>query len=696
MAKALNNLASLYESMGNYAEAKSLNRQALEIERTVLGEKHPGFASTLNNSAWLHKVMGNYAEAEPLYQQALAIRSQALAKNHPHVAASWRNLAELYIATDRENEAMALMKEAQTIDESMIGQVFSISSESQRMAYLATLQDNLDVFLSLVKKHFFGSSKAIQTGFEVVQRRKAIGSEALAAQRDAVLGGRYPSLEPKLREWTTLRMQIAQKTLAGAEMEDFEAHQQLLAEWDEQKDEMEAELARQIPEMNLELRLRAADQQAVAGALEEHSALIEFTGVDAFDFKAVPARGEPEWKPARYLAFVLSAGEEAQMIDLGEAEAIDQLIAQFRTFITRDAESHQARHGRPFKSSEDTSTFDGTALRAALFNPLLPALGDCTRLFLAPDGDLNRLPFEVLPTDDGRRLIDHYQISYLGVGRDVLRFGAESTLKPTAPFVVADPDFDLGTHALVAEENKLLRRQSRDLDRSKWHFGRLSGTRIEGEQVAAMLGVKANLSQYALETTLKACQSPRILHIATHGFFLPDQERDLNQKPPRMEWGDNAWRGRLSGAGLENPLLRSGLALAGANTWLKGETLPAEAEDGILTAEDVSGLDLLATELVVLSACETGLGEVQVGEGVFGLRRAFMLAGAKTLVMSLWKVPDQQTQELMSDFYRRILADEPRAEALRQAQLAMKQKYSDPYYWGAFICQGDPSPLSEF
>jgi CHAT domain-containing protein len=115
----------------------------------------------------------------------------------------------------------------------------------------------------------------------------------------------------------------------------------------------------------------------------------------------------------------------------------------------------------------------------------------------------------------------------------------------------------------------------------------------------------------------------------------------------------------------------------------------------MLTAEDVLGMDLLDTELVVLSACETGLGEVHVGEGVFGLRRAFALAGAKTLVMSLWKVPDQQTQELMEDFYQRILSGQPRAEALRLAQLAMKNKYSHPYYWGAFICQGNPGPLGD-
>jgi CHAT domain-containing protein len=143
----------------------------------------------------------------------------------------------------------------------------------------------------------------------------------------------------------------------------------------------------------------------------------------------------------------------------------------------------------------------------------------------------------------------------------------------------------------------------------------------------------------------------------------------------------------------ENILLRSGLALAGVNTWNRGGSLPAEAEDGLLTAEDVSGLDLLRTDLVVLSACETGLGKVWNGEGVYGLRRAFVLAGAKTLVMSLWKVPDQQTQELMGEFYQRIQRGQPRAEALREAQLAMKKRYSYPYYWGAFICQGDPSPL---
>jgi CHAT domain-containing protein len=140
--------------------------------------------------------------------------------------------------------------------------------------------------------------------------------------------------------------------------------------------------------------------------------------------------------------------------------------------------------------------------------------------------------------------------------------------------------------------------------------------------------------------------------------------------------------------------LRSGLALAGANTWLQNRPLPDEAEDGLLTAEDVSGLDLLDTELAVLSACETGLGEVRTGEGVFGLQRAFILAGAKTLVMSLWSVPDDATRELMVNFYQRILKGEPRADALHAAQNDLRQKYPEPYFWGAFVCLGNPGPLS--
>jgi tetratricopeptide (TPR) repeat protein len=788
-AASLNNLAVLHLAMGDYASALPLYRQALELRRAALGEGHPHYADSLANLAGLYQGMGDHAVAEPLYRQALQTYRTALGENHPQFAVSLHGLAGLYAATGRASEALPLMQQAAAIDDRMIGQILAIGSERQRAKFLNSVIAKLHAFLALVLQHLGGSPDAIHAALELVLRRKAIAAEAVAAQRDAVLGGKYPALEPKLRELATLRMQVARETLAGPGPEGLEAHLEKLAEWSARRERLEAELARQIPEMNLEQKLRAADRRAVTLNLPEGVALAEFVCFRPVDFHAVRARGEKQWRPARYVAFVLPAGapDEVQMVDLGEAEPIDRMIATFRAGVIAEGWAGGRDMAKRLSEVPRTAVSDiGLALRAALFDRLAPALGGRTRLLIAPDGDLTRLPFEVLPTADGRRLIDDYEISYLSSGRDVLRFGAAATNQPGEPLIVADPDFDLEAvavpkqaptkpgfwprplgrgerattnptqstikvdyepvvpcpdmqaletpiqahpapstikvdhgpvvpgPAIQAVEKPIQAHptregtacstggHSRDLDRDRgaYHFHRLPGTRAEGERIATRLGVSPWLGATTLEGRLKtACRSPRILHLATHGFFLPDQERDLNREVRGFGLDSGEFSGakdslgRLSGPLMENPMLRSGLALAGANTWLRAGNLPEEAEDGLLTAEDVTGLDLLATELVVLSACETGLGHVHVGEGVFGLRRAFVLAGAKTLVMSLWKVPDDQTRELMEDFYGRLPAGQGRAEALRQAQLALKAKCPDPFYWGAFICQGDPSPL---
>src|SRR5262249_1755114 len=161
---------------------------------------------------------------------------------------------------------------------------------------------NSELFLSLVLQHIGESPGAVRSALDLVLRRKAIGAEALAAQRDAVLTGNYPALGPRLREWAALRMQIARRTLAGPGQEGPEAHGQLLTRWANQRERLEAELARQIPEMNLARRLQATDRRAVALGLPEGAALVEFVRFHVRDFHAVPARGEPPWKPARYLA----------------------------------------------------------------------------------------------------------------------------------------------------------------------------------------------------------------------------------------------------------------------------------------------------------------------------------------------------------------------------------------------------------
>ena len=722
-AQSVHNLAELYRLIGNYAAAEPLLRQAMEIFDKALGESNAASAYYIDSLAILHHQTGDYVEAERLYRRAMEIRRAVLGEEHPDYARSLYNLAMVNAATQREAEAIESMREVLEIEDRMISQVFSIGSEGQRMAYLKLIRNNVDAFLSLIVEHFSHATTDRQTALNLVLRRKAIGAEALAVQRDAVLGGHYPMLSSRLRALTTLRMQIAAKILSGPGPEGSETHQQVLTEWKSQKEELEGDLVHQIPEMSLKPQLQMADRQAVANALPEKSILIEMVRFIPFDFRAVVANGESFFRQPRYLALVMHAGEPAdvRMVDLGEAEPIDQLIATFRNSITHEGEDRSGEDMVPTTNGKDQAyerdpamlraqigdysqglqgtrglvpdhegtdgtpdgEEEGVRLRAAVFDKLVPHLGGHTRLFLAPDGELYRLPFETLPTSNGHHLIDDYRISYLGSGRDVLRFAADSAVEAGSPLVAADPDFDLGSADAPSSSRTV-------------GFKRLSGTKKEGERIAQMLGVTPLVGDGPLEASVKNARSPRILHIATHGFFRPDTTRDPNEKAHdvrTMGALDGGLLGRL--AHVENPLLRSGLALVGANTWLKGGSLPQEAEDGILMAEDVTGMDLLATELAVLSACQTGLGEVHSGEGVYGLRRAFVVAGAKTLVMSLWKVPDEHTRELMEDFYRRLLGGEPRAEALREAQLKMKERYPDPFYWGAFICQGNPRSLPE-
>jgi hypothetical protein len=696
-AGGLNNLAALLSSLGALAGARPHYERALAIQEKVLGTQHPDTANTLNNLGFLLQELGDLAGARPCFERSLAIREKALGPDHLDTARSLDNLSALCVALGQEETALDLMQRAAAIDDGVIGQVFSVGSDRQRMAFLRTIPAKIGRFLSLVSQYFAGSVGPAGAALDLVLRRKGIVAEALATQRDAVLRGKYPTLAKPLREWARLRMQLAHKTLAGAGPEGPLAHGRQLAQWAAVKERLETDLARQIPEMNLQQKLQKADRRAVAEALNEGACLVEFVHFPVCDFKAVPARGGVWWHPSHYLAFVLHARQpdRVRMIDLGEAGAIDRLIAEFRAVITAEEADEDGQPAEPENAPEDGP---GHRLRALVFDPLLPALGGRTRLLLAPDGDLARLPFEVLPAADERRLIDGYQMSYLGCGRDALRFGARPGASPGPPLVVADPAFNLTAAGAVAaaraavtgraEEGAASR--SPDLARGM-RFYSLEDTREEGERVAGMLGIKPWLGPDALEGRVKQARSPRVLHLATHGFFLPDQAHDPSTDAEGATL--SAAAGRLRGPGMANPLLRSGLVLAGANVWLWGGPVPPEAEDGLLTAEDVSGMDLLDTELVVLSACDTGLGEIHVGEGVFGLQRAFLLAGARTVVMSLWKVPDEQTRELMTDFYARVLANGEVAQALREAQAALKEKYPAPYIWGAFICQGDPCPV---
>lgn len=691
----LTNLGNVYRSQGRYSGAETLYLEAAEVDRKALGEEHPLYATDLNNLGLLYCDMGKYQEAEDLLRKATGIWRATLGETHPDLSAALGNLAAVLVATGRPHEAVTFLREQAAVDEGLIGLVFGAASDWQRLSLLDTLKTNLYTFMSFAIQYAATLEGSAEECFALVLRRKGLGAEVLAVQRDAMLAGHYPALEVDIRALVSLRKDIARRATEGPGDEDpstYRAQQSIL---EEQRERLEAILASQIPEMNMSNQLRKVDPHSVAAKLDKETALVEFILWSERHFGGVPARGEQTWSAPRYAAFVLHATPEysLQIVDLGDAGTIDDLVGNLRSEIV-GVESTRSVRDRPVAGTSwgaESFLAAGRALYNAIFSPLLPALGECRRIFVAPDGELARVPFQVLPLDRERYLIDDYHISYLSTGRELLSRPVSLMGRAGVPLVAADPNFNLSEAA--PEEVTSDSKQQNEWRRTAYgqrYFADLPGTRAEGEQIAGLLGVEPLLRDAVLKSKLKECHSPFILHLATHGFFLPDPEYE----PVR-----NTGRWRAGGPATElltlvNPLLRSALALAGANTWLRGGVPPPEAEDGLLTAEDISGMDLVRTQLVVLSACDTGLGHIHTGEGVFGLRRAFRIAGARTLVISLWRIPDLPTNELMMSFYQPVLQGQGCADALRDAQLALRTKYPNPLYWAAFICEGDPGPIT--
>jgi CHAT domain-containing protein len=371
----------------------------------------------------------------------------------------------------------------------------------------------------------------------------------------------------------------------------------------------------------------------------------------------------------RYVAFVVGKTGDPVLIDLGPTPPIDEAIEQLRQSMSDPRDDHARDRGH--------------ALYALTMAKIAPALGGATSVLIAPDGALNVVPFAALVDDHGDYLIKRFTFTYLTSGRDLLRLTHQ--VRPRNPGAIfADPAFDAGAGPTAAPTTLSRGRRSNDLARQIWKP--LPGTAQEADEIIHRL---PSLAMYrgarATETALKALHGPKILHLATHGFFLDDQQ-PLAAAPasPSSIQSTPSY-----GEAYENPLLRAGLVLAGANQLASGD------DDGILTAMEASGLDLDGTQIVVLSACETGVGKVTNGDGVYGLRRALVIAGAESMVMSLWQVDDTATRDLMAGYYARLTAGKPRSAALRDIQLEIqgKPKYAHPYYWASFLPAGDSSPI---
>ncbi|MEW6267172.1 MAG: tetratricopeptide repeat protein [Thermodesulfobacteriota bacterium] len=732
-AASLGNLAGLYH-LRDPEQALDLYQRALSIERKVYGPEHPIVAGTLENIAVLCLRNADYDLAGPLFQEALTIREKALGPEHPETAAGLMSLTALaflqadYVQAETHNDrAVAIVEKtlgpddprlalylyprawtravtgrldqayddlnrALTIDDRLIGNVLGVTTEEQQIRFLARHRWRIDHFLGLVSRQRRHDPAATLAAFNLWVRRKGLILEAQKRFQEALIYTADQEAVAVFRELNRVRALLSRLTFAAPDQKDSGQAARMTAELEAQKKKLEARLSQLSQAYARRQRIVEADAAKLSQALPPQTALMELARIKASDFVAPDfTRQEPL---TRYLAFILKGGDDqVALIDLGPAEIIDQAVNELKKAIT-DLEDMKGLKSGPA----------ARRLHDLVFAPLIPTLGGIKELFISPDGNLNLVPFEVLRGEDGRDLIEDYSFNYLAAGRDLLGFG-QSPSALGRIVLLGDPAFDLEQEQKAVALNRLglTPEQTREEDLSEddlrgMKFDPLPGTREEVQSIAAVLGleqVEVFTGVEAMEEVLRSRIAPRLLHLATHGFFLTDRQFGRLIEPnPALASLPFLQTSKEKGPATYNPLLRSGLALAGANAAIKGETAGA---GGLLTAEKILGLRLAGTELVVLSACKTGLGEVMIGEGVFGLRRALLQAGAKSLVMSMWSVPDQETKELMIEFYRSwVNQGLSRNKALRQAALKQRQivqtryGYAHPFFWGAFVFLGEP------
>ena len=560
-------------------------------------------------------------------------------------------LARAYAAAGDIEHAVAYRRRAEAILEHQITLDIATGAEREKLAAVDAASERTDQTISLHLEQAPDHAEAASLAALVLLQRKGRVQNAMA---DLFASARQHVDDPGDRRlMDELRDSSAQLAKIAFGVAPYESDvRKLAAQIESRRDQLEASLSQRSE--TFQPAIQPVTVESVQAAIPVDAAVLEFAVFRPFNPKA--ARHEEAYGQPHYAAYVILKHGTPKGVDLGAVTEIDRLIVRLRTSLRNPNDAEVKARAR--------------SLDEKVMQPLRPLVTGATRVLIAPDGGLNLVPFETLLDEHGHYLIERFATTYLTSGRDLLRMH----ITPTSvgkPVIVADPLFGEPSASRGRRTTDVRNVQS-VIDESTvqdLYFPPLLGTALEARAIKSLFPNASLLTgPHATKSAIEQIDAPSILHLASHGFFLDDSFTAAN-----------------ASVLADNPLLRSGLALAGAN--LAGD----DQGEGILTALEASNLNLRGTGLVTLSACDTGIGDVRNGEGVYGLRRAFMLAGAEALVMSLWPVTDAVARDTMVGYYTRLRAGFGRGDALRQAKLAMLRhsRMRHPYYWGGFIQSGD-------
>lgn len=704
-------LAFIAQEQGDLREAEKQRLAALALAEKALGSRHPHVGVLKNNLTVSYLRQKEWAKGEAILLKAGEHMRETVHAKSPEWITFYGNLACAQVPQKKYAAAFENLLRAVKIQEIIRPLAFQMLPNRDRIVWNLSKNGSVHQLLSLLL-------------FE--ENRKP---EIIAACWNALLQRKCAALEAGIED-AVLRVTLGNKDLGDLAKAAEDARRNLVkamfqpgassasfAGLEEEVKRAESTLAKHSALFAQQTQIRTADLAAIDKALPEDAALISFDVLSRFDFESL------DWSDMHFIAFVKAKGDPPKFFDLGAYEDIHLAAEAFRNAS---------------KNPNDKSLEPARKLSDLLFKPLWNTVKEKKRWWIAPDSSLLQVPFACIPLPGSDELfVSGHDIGLLNSGREIAGF-ADSRHLSQGAVILADPDFDAGkgtssakdagpagtvspagesakasnpfepgwqpaknekrTDAAPKEDSTVAANRSIDMKQVTWTA--LPGTGQEAEALLkifrnANIETRAATRGAATKTYLLDLKAPRFLHIATHGFFLADQplppsgaERGL----AGISAGPKVLPTTVSAqwSGYEDPMIRSGLVLAGAN----GKN---GIVDGVVTAQEIAGLNLWGTELVTLSACESGLGGHSKGEGVLGLRRSFLMSGARSVVLSLWKVPDSETKDLMAAFYKRILAGTPKGQALREAMLEVREQLlkskgsAHPYYWGAFILIGDPN-----
>lgn len=647
-AITLQNMATLNQKLGRNEEAKTMLENVLGITGRQLGKKHPSYITTLSNLAALYQDQGNFALAEATWKQSVELRKEVLGEDHPDYARSLYGLAGVYHAQGQWAKAKPYYEPVVEKYMKQVEEFFPALSEKEKSAFYAKIKPVFDAYQDFFVQylHAFPADRDATLGklYNLQLNTKAILLNATNKVRTRILSSGDPVLQELFRNWLTTKEQIVRYVSASKEERDKLGVNLLALE--ERSNELEKQLSAKSDAFRSQVEREKISWTDVRNTLDDGEVAVEILRI----------RKKYTKDSLYYVGLIVQKNSVAPELILWKHGA--QL------------------EGRKFKYHRNTIKYhvNDTVSYAYYWKPIEDKVKAGSKLYLSCDGVFNKVNFNSLYESNAQKfVIDSYRLQQVSNTRELIdrKTAAKTSANTAALFGFAD--FNLGEADVVGHGTK------RNLARSLGFEGEsipvLPATEKEVDEIATLLSHSAWRPQNfkrmeATEDNLKRQENPKVIHIATHGFFLGDVDLLDNENSELAQ----------------NPLFRSGVLLAGAGV---DRDESRRVEDGVLTAYEAMNLNLDQTELVVLSACETGLGEVRNGEGVYGLQRSFLVAGANTVLMSLWQVDDQATQELMNLFYAFWVGGTDKHEAFRKAQLQMKEKYQIPYFWGAFVLIGN-------